>query len=132
MKDRIVKIIELEEISSSKFADEIGVQRSSISHILSGRNKPSLDFINKILSRYRNINADWLLTGRGEIHKEFKHEYKHEEEEINTNTNNEPAYNNTQQEAPLQQVIEKKKNITRIVVYYDDNSFEELFPEKKQ
>ncbi len=70
MKDRIQKILRDESISSSKFADEIGVQRSSISHILSGRNRPSLDFVQKILSRYRNISAEWLLFGRGEMYKD--------------------------------------------------------------
>lgn len=69
MKGRIETLLRTEQISSSRFADEIGVQRSSISHILSDRNKPSLDFIQKILTRYTNINAEWLLNGRGPMYK---------------------------------------------------------------
>jgi transcriptional regulator with XRE-family HTH domain len=69
IKDRIAKIIKMEKVSSSKFADEIGVQRSNISHILSGRNNPSLDFIQKILTQFSNINPEWLLLGKGEMYK---------------------------------------------------------------
>jgi transcriptional regulator with XRE-family HTH domain len=69
MKDRILKFITVENINASKFADEIGVQRSSISHILSGRNNPSLELIQKILARFPYINAEWLITGKGEMFK---------------------------------------------------------------
>ncbi len=55
------------EISNSRFADELGVQRSSISHIISGRNKPGFDFIEKIVNTYPQVNADWLITGRGSV-----------------------------------------------------------------
>src|SRR4030066_1678355 len=69
MKDRIIKFLTQENLSATKFADEIGVQRSSISHILSGRNNPSFDFIQKILTRYRNLNSEWLLLGSGPMYK---------------------------------------------------------------
>ncbi|NSW44332.1 MAG: helix-turn-helix transcriptional regulator [Bacteroidales bacterium] len=69
MKSRIQKFLEIENINPSKFADEIGVQRSSISHILSGRNNPSLELIQKILTRFDYINAEWLITGKGEMFK---------------------------------------------------------------
>ena len=67
MIDRIQLILKSKNLSSSQFADEIQVQRSSISHILSGRNKPSLDFIMKILSTYSEVNADWLIFGKGQM-----------------------------------------------------------------
>jgi transcriptional regulator with XRE-family HTH domain len=69
MKDQISKIIETEGLTPAKFADKIGVQRSSISHILSGRNKPSYDFIVKVLDRFQGINAEWLMTGKGSMIK---------------------------------------------------------------
>jgi plasmid maintenance system antidote protein VapI len=65
MKEQLIKIMTHFTISSTRFADEIGVQRSSVSHILSGRNKPSYDFIIKILEKYPSINSLWLLTGKG-------------------------------------------------------------------
>ena len=72
MKDRIKKIIELENLIPSDFADAIGVSRSAINHILNGRNNPSLDIVQKILDKYDNLSSDWLLSGKGEIRKNTK------------------------------------------------------------
>lgn len=62
--ERIRKVINDSELSSAAFADKIGVQRSSISHILSGRNKPSLDFVLKVLHAFPTLHSDWLLLGK--------------------------------------------------------------------
>ncbi len=70
MVDRILKLIHKKGLTASKFAEEIGVQRSSISHILSGRNKPSLDLVLKILEKYPTIDTHWLLTGKGQMETE--------------------------------------------------------------
>ena len=67
MLSRIKQIIEKEKLSSTQFATEIGVQRSALSHVLSGRNKPSLDFMMKIKNRYPEINLDWLMLGKGKM-----------------------------------------------------------------
>jgi transcriptional regulator with XRE-family HTH domain len=67
--NRIKKILAYYEISASKFADSIQVQRSSISHLLSGRNKPSLDFILKIINQYDEVSLNWLLLGEGSFPK---------------------------------------------------------------
>ncbi|RQO40728.1 XRE family transcriptional regulator [Chryseobacterium sp. KBW03] len=69
LNERISKIIEYSNLTPSEFADEIDVQRSSISHITSGRNKPSLEFIIKIKSRFPELLWDWLVTGEGEMLK---------------------------------------------------------------
>lgn len=72
MKDivlRIHQIIDFYQLSSASFADQVGVQRSSISHILSGRNKPSLDFILKTLNAFPTLSSEWLLHGKGEMDK---------------------------------------------------------------
>ncbi len=65
MKDRIAQILRTKNITATQFADELNVQRSGISHILSGRNNPSLDFIIKIKETYPEFNLDWLITGKG-------------------------------------------------------------------
>ena len=65
--DRFTKVIEYSEMTPAEFAEEIGVQRSSISHIISGRNKPSLDFITKIKTAFPKFQWDWLITGEGEM-----------------------------------------------------------------
>ena len=67
MKDRLVQLLEREQLSSSRFADIIGVQRSSVSHIVSGRNNPSFDFLQKTLSAFPGLRAEWLLLGKGNM-----------------------------------------------------------------
>lgn len=65
--ERIKILLEYTELSPSAFADKIDIQRSSMSHILSGRNKPSLDVTQKILTVFPEINPNWLLTGKGKM-----------------------------------------------------------------
>ncbi|MDR1114960.1 MAG: helix-turn-helix domain-containing protein [Tannerella sp.] len=69
MKDCIIRIMQEEKMNPSQFSDAIGVQRATISHILSERNKPSLDIIKKILTRFATINPDWLLSGEGPMRR---------------------------------------------------------------
>lgn len=64
---RISQIIEHYNYTNSEFADEIDVQRSSISHIISGRNKPSLDFLIKVKEQFPDLSWDWLINGEGEM-----------------------------------------------------------------
>jgi transcriptional regulator with XRE-family HTH domain len=66
MKARILQIMESEGLSPSKFAETIGIQRSAMSHIISGRNNPSLDVLMKILETFPYVDSDWLLFGKGE------------------------------------------------------------------
>lgn len=69
MKDRITLLIKAKNLTAAQFADEIGVQKSSISHIISGRNNASLDFIQKVLLCYPEVNMDWLMFGKGPLFK---------------------------------------------------------------
>lgn len=71
MKDRLVQLLDLEQLSPSKFADIIGVQRSSVSHVLSGRNKPSFDFLQKTLKAFPGLNAEWLILGKGTMYEQM-------------------------------------------------------------
>lgn len=82
LNERISKIIEYSNLTPSEFADEIDVQRSSISHITSGRNKPSLEFIIKIKSRFPELLWDWLVTGEGEMLKSQLPETENSEDHI--------------------------------------------------
>ena len=59
--ERIQKLMEEQQLNASAFAEKIGVQRSSISHLLSGRNKPSLDLLAKIESNFEEVSFEWLL-----------------------------------------------------------------------
>ena len=70
IKDRLLRFIAMENISSTQFADSIGVQRSTVSHLLAGRNNPSYDFIVKTLNHYKYLSADWLLCGIGNMYRQ--------------------------------------------------------------
>jgi transcriptional regulator with XRE-family HTH domain len=108
--NRLKELMEHHQISASTFADKVGVQRSSISHILSGRNKPSLDFILKVTSEFKDVDLYWLLNGTGVfpipiVSKEKK-------------TIADPSLFNTNSET-------SGKKIQRIVVFYSDGTFDE-------
>jgi transcriptional regulator with XRE-family HTH domain len=108
--NRLKKVMEYHELTASLFADKIAVQRSSISHILSGRNKPSLDFILKVTSTFTDVDIYWLLNGKGKFPKNTVEERNSTPTlpiiESNTNSSSE-------------------KRIQRIVVFYADGTFEE-------
>jgi len=108
---RLQKVIDYYGESASSFAEKIGVQRSSISHILSGRNKPSLDFILKILSSFPEVELYWLLNGKGVFpsNKNIKADKK-EIPDLKT-------------EDLLRSEIKKDKEIERIIIFYSDGSF---------
>jgi len=141
MKDRILQFLKDEKISSTKFADIIGVQRSSISHILSGRNKPSFDFIEKMLLSFPSLNAQWLITGKGTMftnnpRQESLFDLKIEsnqqkstplqsniskQENINTEINE----NDQHIETGFIKLEKKDKIIDRIVIFFEDGSFKQ-------
>ena len=108
---RLQKVIDYYGESASSFAEKIGVQRSSISHILSGRNKPSLDFILKVLSAFPEVDLYWLFNGTGE----FPSINKSEKVIIENIPPIEKEIINAE--------IKKDKTIERIVIFYSDGSF---------
>ncbi len=71
MKERLVQLLDLEQLTPSKFADIIGVQRSSVSHVISGRNNPGFDFLQKTLKAFPGLNADWLMLGEGTMYEKM-------------------------------------------------------------
>lgn len=135
MTDRILTIIKYFNISPSDFAEAIGVQRSSISHLISGRNKPSLEFIQKILSRYPEINTEWLLNGSGEMLKNgkipesgtlpFENPSVLEKEELQK-----PVKRESSQLSPRKKIaLTDDKEVEKIIYLYKDKTFREYFPE---
>lgn len=67
MIERIKQVIEYSQLSSSAFADTIGISRSGLTHLLTGRNQPSLDVARKILAKFPDISTEWLIMGMGEM-----------------------------------------------------------------
>lgn len=90
---RLELLLEYYNLSASAFADKIDVQRSSISHLLSGRNKPSLDFILKVIEVFPDVDLYWILNGKGTFPKSEKN--NEEEEKISPTLQNENFQNDT-------------------------------------
>lgn len=68
MVERINLLLRAKNITARQFAEEIGIQPSGMSHILSGRNNPSLDFVMKVIRRWPEVNINWLMFGTGEMY----------------------------------------------------------------
>jgi len=120
---RMYKIMEHYNLSAATFSDEINVQRSSISHLLSGRNKPSLEFVLKIVDHYEEATLDWLLYGRNSFPTSQKNNAKDQEEKIISSPTQ-----NRKDTALLIDKSQKKttpSEIERIVVFYQNGTFKE-------
>ncbi len=167
MNERLQQFLSMENISPSKFAEILGIQRSGISHILSGRNNPSFDFIQRMLANFPNLNAQWLITGRGKPYldqssnttnimatvdndlfsqkipqerptqlfqpeiepvsfEEKRKEPAENEEYISKKTEDKPRENQIKSQfKPIEHEFLQEKHISRVIVFYDDGTFEE-------
>ena len=114
---RLEKIIDYYGLNASSFAEKVGVQRSSISHVLSGRNKPSLEFVMKILSSFEEVDLYWLLNGKGTFPK--SEVPKPTLPKIET-TNKQMSISNPE---TIISDITPSSEIERIVIFYKDGRF---------
>jgi transcriptional regulator with XRE-family HTH domain len=105
MDKRLQQFLDAENISQAQLADTLGVARAGISHILSGRNKPGFDFLEAMAIHYPQISLDWLLTGRGRMYKDA-------------------AVGSA--ENPVFAPAPPPRRVSKILVFYDDNTFEEF------
>ena len=128
MNKRIQQFIEIENLSPSKLADKLGIQRSGISHILQERNKPSYDFIVKFLKAFPNVNPDWLLTGQGKIYRDSGGEAPLESAPLLLDFDNSAEITQSEEYTETIKYIEKK--VCRITIFYSDGSFQEFYPNK--
>ena len=135
---RLQKIMEEYDLNATNFADKIDVGRSSISHILSGRNKPSLEFVMKVIETFPEVELYWLLNGKGTFPKEIKTKpeqvsvaqkdrtlFDMEENDV---TNEKKV---TEQEIGRRTLPRESLNdkpISRIVIFYTDGTFENYNP----
>ena len=144
MKSRLQQFLEVEQLSPARLADVLGIQRSGLSHILSGRNKPGFDFIRKLLTRYPTLSAEWLITGKGKMYKEqispanlteHKEVVNNEESLFDDNEGDIGEFDTSQLNENLINTPErdegrKKKILKRVLLIYSDNSFEDITPVK--
>ncbi|MEE4197367.1 MAG: helix-turn-helix transcriptional regulator [Bacteroidales bacterium] len=135
MRERILAFLKENQLSATRFADTIGVQRSSISHLLSGRNKPSFDFIEKTLLAYPELNAQWLITGKGEMYTHQKTIFDQEHLPTKSAEKLSPRESNIQTESGDKDEVKKpeednkyNEKIERIVLFYRSGKFQEYKP----
>jgi len=123
VKDRLRMIMDSHKLNAGSFADKIGVQRSNVSHVLSGRNKPSFDFVEKLLLAFPRVSAEWLFTGR---------QGKKEVDDLELKSKSVSSV----PENPLNHSRESKisgseKKIVKTLVFYDDFTFDVFLPNEK-
>ncbi|MBN2806476.1 MAG: helix-turn-helix transcriptional regulator [Prolixibacteraceae bacterium] len=151
MKERIIKFIEAENLSAAEFADRIGVQRSSVSHVLNGRNNPGFSFIQKILDQFPKLDARWLLTGEGRMHRlidppasknlpadnlfnfnqtdELQTSQKQPESKIDPTIVKDKRLENSPA-MPVTNAQNEEKKVSRVLIFYEDHTFEDFRPAK--
>ncbi|WP_299100180.1 helix-turn-helix transcriptional regulator [uncultured Winogradskyella sp.] len=115
---RLQKVIDFYNETASSFAEKIGVQRSSISHILSGRNKPSLDFVMKVLHSYPEVELYWLMNGKGNFPSDLKN---------SENQNSQITETKTPPQLPISE-SNSDSDIEKIVIFYKDGTFKSYKP----
>ena len=140
--------MENENLTPARFADRLQINRANISHILNGRNNPSLDVVSKILSEMPYLNTDWLINGSGEMYKDGfdidsipkEHDLFSQGAAISTKgneSNQKMTGNEVNSQEKNPQVAENKmvdalkyadKKISQIIIYYSDNTFETFIP----
>ena len=152
IKDRFKMIMEREKLTAGAFAESIGAAQATISHILSGRNKPSIELVLRVHQRYGDINLEWLLAGKGPMNNdaydpapaltEPNQDYPlFTENAINADGTPDCAENrkemaserpqNTPKEIVKQEIIYKERpprKITEIRIFFDDNTYETFKP----
>lgn len=127
--ERLNQIIDYYELSASALSERIDVQRSGISHIISGRNKPSLDFVLKLLKEFPEIDLDWLIYGQGSFPKQTKSVLKsspdlftpQELEETSVKQTNKPLKN-------VPEITTNSLEIEQIVIFYKNGNFKYYTP----
>lgn len=126
LKDRVKEIMQAEHLNAKDFAEKLGIQRSSLSHIYSGRNKPSLDFIVKISKAFPDINMEWLLHGRGSMARNPLPEMDTEDVTYVTSPPKSA-------ELPVSSTAKDEANksariLEKIILIYSDGTFREMSP----
>ncbi len=144
MKNRLQQIMEREGMTPGRFSDSIGIQRSALSHILNGRNNPSLDVVMKVLARFEYLSTDWLMFGNGPM---FKHQLTNEETSENSLISEDGPSDASIGHATLNQTTDvrtddnfltdvnikmsgdPRRRVSRIMIFYSDNTYDNFIPE---
>jgi len=135
-RKRLIQIMESEEMNAKQFSQEVGISPGTLSNIMGGRNKPSLEVMQAILNRFRNIQSDWLILGVGSMYRPsggsiqtslFDIKPQDSSDEKETNVVASIATDTTHSSFPTTtpKYHETTKQVAKILVLYTDGSFEE-------
>jgi transcriptional regulator with XRE-family HTH domain len=125
---RLEKILEYYGITATAFAEKMDFNRSTISHLLSGRNKPSLEFVMKLLQKFPEVEMNWLLYGKGNFPSTLENKstiVTPKQKPIAPEGKNIDVFSKEKngEENKTIQINQNSKNIERIVIFYSDGSF---------
>lgn len=124
IKDRLRMIMDSHKLNAGSFADKIGVQRSNVSHVLSGRNKPSFDFVEKLLLAFPRVSAEWLFTGK-QSKKEVDDVLVLGSDSVSSREKS------LVDKSPEEEIKPREKKIVKTLVFYADFTFDEFLPNEK-
>jgi len=137
INDRLRILMDNFQLSSSQFADKLEIQRSAISHLLSGRNKPSILILEKILKNFPDVDIEWLITGKGNIFKSAIEEAHEVLKSTNDEKNNLDLFNQEEiqdsddvinENDKILKNVPKNNQIEKIIIIFQDKTFEILEP----
>lgn len=121
-RQRLVKIMESEQVNAKEFSSQVGISASTLSNILGGRNKPSLEVMQAILNVYRTISADWLILGVGAM-------YRSNADAVQMPLFDIPPQNEktTPEQIKKPEVTTKttERTVKKVMILYSDGTFEE-------
>lgn len=141
MNNRLKQFLAAENITQAQFADNINVVRASVSHVLSGRNNPSFDFIKAMMANYPRLNMEWLMFGKGKMYKDKEIPaddllFPLEEPETVMRIRDIPAEDlTTVSENPsneidtsidITQSINKQRSVSKIIILFNDGTYQEM------
>lgn len=121
-EDRLNRFIQMEGITAAKLADDLGIQRGGLSHLLSGRNKPSYDFITRLLSYKSELNPEWILLGKGKPYKQLNPVQDYDTPE---SAEKETLALISNDSHPSDNRTNGLRSVSRITIFYSDGTFEE-------
>lgn len=151
MNTRLQQFLNAENISQAQLADTLEVARAGVSHILAGRNKPSYDFITSLMLRFPKLNIEWLMFGKGKMYKDLPStpirkesnllfdevELQDDEPEASaqeavipdvtvSEAANIVSLTDIKNSAQHVQSVVKQRNVKKILILFDDGSYQEM------
>ena len=125
-RDRVLQVMQSEGMNAKQFCQEVGISQGTLSNIMGGRNKPSLDVMQAILRRFRAVSCDWLIMGVGSMYVSGAREegvlplFDNDKQEETASVANE-----TVEEKKPMMAIAASRTVSKIMVFYSDGTFEE-------